>query len=331
MTELLNNSNLQLPKYLQDSILFSDNIHMVQLTDIFGKKFNHLTFIGKYSEIINKQEDFMCKENKVITSKALLLFLEEKIDDTTVKPNHSIFYYTYDVVNFNEILYGMIKCNDYYILVNTKDESLKYNVYATTKDKTKSGIEYYCLAFIGKIVNPAPYIADEIDLFEQINNIKLSEKLKTHLTKNPKICGINNENIRKLFYVNIFDQMKVNIKSTKVHLDSFDLEYFRKPLNEIMNKTMTDKNYNYKEDENYNKLIQAYDIEHNNLKNGFIEIGVILDETHKNKENGFDTQIKLYMAVNCDEDYQGTLWVNNFEDSIDYIPKQNMLKIGSIC
>jgi hypothetical protein len=356
MSEVLHKINYELPVFLQECIKYSDLIHMVQLNDLKNHRFNHITFIGKFSEILNNQQENIFKMNQIIESKITSIYLEKKIDNEYLRPNHSIYNYKYQLVdNKDDILNGMLKCGsdafgnetnptgsgDFYILVNTKNEKDKYNVYAYTYEKSNnvSDCYYHCLVFIGKLVNVAPYKIEDVDFFEKANNLKLSNKLKNYLLTQPKICGLNNETGKKLFYINLFgNNQTLNNKFTN-NVSSYNLEEFRPRLNKIWENQILDDNYKPEEDENYKKIIQDLEEFKNNFKNGFIEIGAIIDESFKQSPKEVDKQIKLFMLINADDDLQGTLWIYDLnkdptgknEEYIDYLPRESLTNIGCVC
>jgi hypothetical protein len=341
MTEILQKIDYQLPVFLQECINFSDLIHMVQLNDLKDQKFNHISIIGKFSEILTQQQDNIFQMNKVIKNKVTSLFLDKKIDKNYLRPNHSINNYDYDVLTNNEeVLYGMLKCNDFYILVNTLDEKLKYNVYAYAKDKSNHELDcnYQCLVFIGKIVNVSPYKIEDVEIYEKMNNLRLCDKFKNFLTTKPKIFGINNDNNRKLFYINLFnDSNNIKNKFTRSE-DKFDLEEFRPRLNKIWEKQLIDDNYKHDEDDQYLQLMKELEDAKNNFLNGFIHIGTILDKSNMHNQKGIDNQIKIYFLINSDDENQGTLWIYDLSedpsgktnDYIDYLPVESMTKIGCV-
>ena len=188
---------------LKESVLFSDFVHMVQLQDILGQQFNQITLIGNYSKILKEQQQNIYNINTTMKSSVTSLFLNKKVDTDKFRPNHTSTYYNYTVVdNFNELFNGMIKCNDFYILVNTENEDIKYSVYAIAKEKSfhTIGVEYCCFVFIGKIINPSPYSMEELEIFEKFNNFTLSSKVKEYLSTHPKIYYFNLT--KKILYYN---------------------------------------------------------------------------------------------------------------------------------
>jgi len=69
--------------------------------------------------------------------------------------------------------YNSLGKNDFYILINTENENLKYSVYAVAEASSiHTPVKYCCFVFIGKIINPAPYTKDEVEIFEKLNNLK---------------------------------------------------------------------------------------------------------------------------------------------------------------
>jgi hypothetical protein len=341
MSELLEKIDYQLPLFLQECVLYSDLVHMVQLNDLKNQRFNHITFIGKYSEILTQQNDNIYKMNQVVKSQLTSIYLEKKIENEHLRPNHSIYGYKYNLIeNKDDVLNGMLKCGDFYVLVNTMNEKEKFNVYAYTSEKSNHVPDcyYQCLVFIGKIINPAPYKIEDIEIFEKTNNITFNDKFKHFLTTQPKICGLNNETGKKLFYINLFgNNPKLNKKFTRTE-EKYDIEEFRPRLNKIWEKQLLDEKYNSEEDEEYNIIMHQLEELNNEFLNGFIKIGTILDETNKGSQLTADTVIELFMLINAEPELQGTLWIFELKDDgsgktnddINYLPIQNMTKIGCV-
>lgn len=355
MSELLEKIDYELPLFLQECILYSDLIHMVQLNDLKNQRFDHITFIGKYSEILTQQNKSIYKINEVINSQVTSVYLEKKIDNEYLRPNHSIHNCKYNLIeNKDDILNGMLKCkinssglqtnnvisNDFYILVNTINETEQFNVYAYTSEKSNHVHDcyYQCLVFIGKIINPAPYKIDDIENFEKINNFTFNDKFKNFITTQPKICVLHNEINKNIFYINLFGNNSKLCNEFTINKDKYDIEEFRPLLNKIWLKQLLDNTYNSKEDEEYNIIMQQIDEFNNTFFNGFIKIGTILDETNKNSKLNVDTVIELYMLINTKSDLQGSLWIfelkddgsGKTKDDINYLPIKSMTNIGYI-
>jgi hypothetical protein len=228
----------------------------------------------------------------------------------------------------------MIKCNNFYILVNTENENIQYNIYAMAKEKSvhTSGMEYCCFVFIGKLINPAPYTKDEIELFEKINTLSLSSKMKEYLLIHPKIYYLHLT--KKIYFINLFGNFgKVSVKFNK-NENNYNLEHFRPLLNEMFEKQIIEPNFDFPKDESYQKLIANLENETNNFYNGFIKIGTIVDETHKN----LNVKIEIYLLLNSDEEKQGTVWINEnmpdpndkTDDFINYLPFKDIKKVTSL-
>jgi hypothetical protein len=333
--QLLESIDYELPLMIKESVLFSDFIHMVQLQDIIGQQFNQITFIGNYSKILKEQQNNIYSINKSMKANVTSLFLNKKTDYNKFRPNHSSIYFDYEVVDdFNHLFDGMIKCNDFYILINTENEDIKYGVYSIAKEKSLHalGVEYCCFVFIGKIINPTPYTKNEIELFEKFNTLSLSSKLKEYLLNHPKIYYLNLT--KKLYFINLFGSFpKLSIKFDK-NENNFNLEHFRPLLNEMFEKQIIEPDYDFSKDESYGNLMKDLEQETNNFYNGFIKIGTIVDETHKN----LNVRVEIFLLLNSDETTQGTIWINEnmpdptdkTEDFINYLPFKDMKKVASL-
>ena len=352
MAEILEKIEYKLPVFLQECVLYSDLIHMVQLNDLKNQRFNHITFIGKYSEILTQQNESIYKINEVVKSQVTSIYLEKKIENDNLRPNHDIYSYKYHLIeNNDDVLKGMLKCGmttpkhdsetpesnastlqsdpkgvgEFYILVNTLNEKEKFNVYAYTREKSNHVPDcyYQCLVFIGKLINPSPYKIEDIEIFEKINNLCFNDKFKNFLTTQPKICGLTNETGKKIFYINLFgNNPKLNKKFTRKE-DKYDIEEFRSQLNKVWENQLLDENYKSEEDEKYNIIMHNLEEMNNEFFNGFIKIGTILDNTHMGRNTEpfkhgsqltADTIVELYLLLNSEPDLQGTLWIYELRD-----------------
>ena len=328
MTELLKDINYELPTMLKESVAFSDFVHMVQLQDILENKFNHVTFLGNYSKILKDQPDSIFKMNKHLKEETCTVFLNESIHIDKFRPNHTTNYYKYEVCNdFSELYNGMLKCNDFYILTNTENENLKYNVYAVSEaTSVHTPVKYCCFVFIGKIINPAPYTKDEVEIFEKLNNLNLSSKMKDYLTTKPKVYFSKITN--KLYFVNLFGKFtNLNKKFSRTD-DNYDVEHFRPLLNEVYETQLLDESYDATKDSNYQKIMDDLKCELDHFYDGFIKLGSILNDEKQN------ALVELYLLLNVDEHNEGTIWINeNLPDPtgkddnfINYLPVKNMKK-----
>jgi hypothetical protein len=243
-----------------------------------------------------------------------------------------------------------MKFEQYYILLNTENNDLKYNVYTINKNHcNKTNTDYLFFVFIGKIINPAPYTLEEINEFESKHNLKLTDKIKEHLKKSIKLITLKTEGVQKLFYINLLGDNKNLGKSfNKVINESYDLEHYRKPLLRLWQSTILDEQINKTEIENKLKVIK-YNIndENETFLNGFMKIGTIENENYKsltftmmkdNKET-FNTNlvVEVYMLLNSEPEHQGTLWIYHLNEpgnanitDIHYLPLTRIFKIGSI-
>ena len=355
MSEVLKKIDYQLPNFLQECVSSSDLIHMVQLNDLTNQRFNHITIIGKYSEILSQQNNNIHKTNHVVNSQLTSIYLEKEIEQEHLRPNHSIYSYKYNIIENNDnVLDGMLKCkstditsetnekgsDDFYILVNTANEKERFNVYAYTKEKSNHVPDcyYQCLVFIGKLINPSPYKLEDVENFEITNEIKLNDKFKQFLTTFPKLCILHNDTGKKIFYINLFENNPKLINKFIRKEDNYDIEEFRPQLNKIWEKQLLDDNYILCDDEEYNSIIHKLEETHNNFLNGFVKIGTLLDTSNKKSELNVDTVVNLYMLINSEPELQGSLWIFELKDDgsgktnndINYLPIQSMTKIGCV-
>ena len=102
----------------------------------------------------------------------------------------------------------------------------------------------------------------------------------------------------------------------------------------MFEKQIIEPDFNFQKDESYQKLITNLENETNNFYDGFIKIGTIVDETHKN----LNVKVEIYLLLNSDEDKQGTVWINEnmpdptdkTDDFINYLPFKDMKKVTSL-
>ena len=92
--------------------------------------------------------------------------------------------------------------SDYYILVNTNDDNLRYNVYTYTKGTTED-CDYYFFVLIGKIINPTAYTKDEVGNFLTKYDLSISPELTDHFEKGLKIFFLEIDKIKKIYYLNL--------------------------------------------------------------------------------------------------------------------------------
>lgn len=328
MTDLLKEINYELPTMLKESVAFSDLVHMVQLQDILENKFNQITFIGNYSKILKEQNENIYKMNTHIKEDTCSVFLNNSIPVDKFRPNHTTNYYKYQVCDdFSQLYNGMMKCNDFYILINTENENLKYSVYAVAEATSiHTPVKYCCFVFIGKIINPTPYTKDEVEIFEKFNNLNLSNKLKDYLTTKPKVYFA--PVTKKLYFINLFGNFPNLSKKFSKTSDNYDIEHFRPLLNEVYENQLLEENYDINKDNNYQKIMDDLKDELDHFYDGFIKLGTILnDEKEK-------STVDFYLLLNSDEKDDGTIWINeNLPDPtgkddsfINYLPVKNMKK-----
>ena len=344
------NNNYQLPTYLKEAAVFNKMIHLNQFNDIKNQEFNHICFIGDYNEIFSGKHDLLKNVNSVFRNLKNQVFLSKDLNKDTFKPTHTPYSFPCKFVNsFDEVLNGFIKHNQYYILINTEDNDIKFNVYTMNKNHCKdTNTDYLFFVLLGKIINPSPYTLEEINLFEQKYELKLNDEIKNYLTNTPKILTLTIEKAMKIFNINLnepnllISDLYSNLKNkfNKEIKESYDLEHFRKPLLKLWERSILNDDNDTTINDDLSIIRQNIQKEKENFLNGFLKIGTIENENYKNI--GFDTNkninlvVELYMLLNSEHN-QGTLWIYQFGDSgtadisdIHYLPITRIFKIGSI-
>ena len=328
-----------LSDYLKESILYSNLINLNQLNDIKNQEFNHVSFIGEYSDLLGRSFPNLKNENLVIEDKLNFVYLNKKINQPEFKPNHSPYTFPCKYVeNLDSVFNGMVLCKDYYILLNTSNKKIELNAYAYTKGTTKE-CEYYFLVLIGKIINPLPYKKEEIDNFINKYNLSLSPNLVEYFQNSLKIFGLETDKIRKIYYLNLnCDNNNFSLQKPfdKLNKNNFDLEKYRKPLLEFWEKTIL--NEETEEDKNnLKKMREEIKNDTDNFLNGFMKIGTIDNQKFNFSELNQDLVLELYLLLNAPEDLQGTIWIYQLSDpgncvnkDIHYLPITKMLNIGNI-
>ena len=197
-------NNYKLPEFLITASRFNDLVHLNQLNDIKNQEFNHICFIGNYSKILKGEYELLKNKNSVFRDLKNQVFLTNDLGKEEFKPVHTPFSFPCTTVSsFDDVYSGLIIYENYYILVNTDDDNLRYNIYSINKNtckETKS--DYLFFVLIGKLINPSPYLLSEVDEFESKYDLKLSEKIKTHLTTQIKPIILNIDGKQKIFYFN---------------------------------------------------------------------------------------------------------------------------------
>jgi len=345
-----NNDYLVSP-YLKEASIFNNLIHLNQLNDIKNQEFDHICFIGNYVNLFKDKHELLKIPNTVFRDFKNQVFLSKDLNCDEFKPVHTPYSFPSKFVNsFDEVFSGIIKFEQYYILLNTENNELKYNVYTINKNHcTTTGTDYLFFVLIGKIINPAPYTMNEVNEFESKHNLKLDEKMKDHLTKSVKILTLKTEEGQKIFYINLLGENKHLSKPFNREMkESFDLEHYRKPLLKLWQSTIIDEEVdNTVLENNLNTIRNNVKSENDIFLNGFIKIGTIENENYKsltfkmikdNKET-FNTNlvVEVYMLLNCSSDYQGTLWIYHLNEpgtanitDMHYLPLTRIFKIGSI-
>jgi len=340
-------NNFVLPEYLKEAILYSDLIHLNQLNDIKNQEFNHISFIGNYSDLLSISFPNLKNKNMLIEDKLNFVYLDKLGSDNLVefKPNHTPYSFPCKYVeNLESVFDGMVKCNDYYILLNTNNKNLELNVYAYTKGNAM-GCNYYFLVLIGKIINALPYKKEEIINFTNKYNLNLSSDFINYLENSLKIFGLEMDKIKRIYYLNLKDELDSLEHNSllkpfdKLNKNQFDLEEYRKPLLEFWEKMILNEETN--EDKfNLQKLRNEINFKTDNFLNGFIKIGTIDNQKFNFSELKQDLVLELYLLLNVsekDKDLEGTIWIYQLSDpgncinkDVHYLPITKMLNIGNI-
>jgi hypothetical protein len=332
-----------LSEYLKESILYSDLIHINQLNDIKNQEYNHISFIGNYSELLGKSFPTLKNQNTVVEDKLNFVYLSKNINISEFKPIHTPYSFPCKYVeNLESVFDGMINYKNYYILLNTNNKKLELNVYTNTKGNSMD-CDYYFLVLIGKIVNSLPYKKEEIVNFATKYNLKLSSSFIYYLENSLKIFGLEMDKIKKIYYLNLNGDVNLlkNLEKTfnKLNKTTFDLEEYRKPLLEFWEKTIL--NEETEEDKlNLIKLREEINFKTENFLNGFMKIGTIDNQKFNFSELNQDLVLELYLLLNVseeDKDLEGTIWVYQLSDpgncvnkDLHYLPITKMTNIGSI-
>jgi hypothetical protein len=212
-------------------------------------------------------------------------------------------------------------------------------------NKSPEGIHYIFMVFIGKIFNPKPYKESEIISFEQTHNLKLSEKLKSHLLHNNKFFGLDIEGNKKIYHLNLngkdnlytylhkpFDKHEKD----KLNVERFDLEKYRKPLMDFWEKKLLEEDTpeDYAQNELVNEQIK---LDTANFLNGFMKIGTVENYQFKFSKDKTDLVLEMYVLLNGPQELEGTLWIyqlshppNGILGDPTYLPIRKMMKIGDI-
>jgi hypothetical protein len=277
----------QFPLKFKEMISKSQYFVMNQESDIFEKNiFNHVAFLGK------------TKIHDVLEMKMPLL----KNKNTIVKDEYmQLFFSQHDynqnvelfegktnyslVENFSEIFNGILRVENYYILLNSDHK--QYNVYVLLDNNSKDL----------KKIDGKP-----IDL-EFYGFIKIG-----HLI-NPN--GYSKENIEK-FEEN--HNLKVSEKLKNYLLNTSIVKY----ENRLFHINLDDINEQVK---NKCKLINEKNISDACL-DGFLEIGFI---DIKYQDNKILNKKSLMLLINHNENYDGSLWIYNYENNLGSLSFQKNL------
>jgi len=335
-------NQFQLPSELKEAFVYSDLIHLNQTNDIKNQEFNHISFIGKYSELLADNEIKLKIKNECVEDKLNFIYLNKNIEGNDFQPVHTPFRFPFKYMeNLDDVYNGMIKYKDYYVLLNTSNKDLELNVYAYTKNKIQD-IDYIFLVSIGKIINPLPYTEEQVLNFQSKYNLNLSNELKNYLTKSMKTFGLQMNDSKKIYYINLEGNLETTLSKSFDRTDKlkYDLENYRKPLMAFWEKTILNEMTNEEvlNDESYKNIKKEVKEKADNFLNGFMKIGVIENERYKFSELNQDLVIELYLLLNVnDDELKDTIWVyqladpgNSNSNDIHYLPIRKMINIGKI-
>jgi hypothetical protein len=128
-------------------------------------------------------------------------------------------------------------------------------------------------------------------------------------------------------------------KYTRGNIDKFDLEDYRKKLNNFWEKVILEE-FTDDDKKEYEKLKLQINEDEDNFLNGFMKIGTIENRKYLFSQLNQDLIIELYILLNVDEnkeELEGSLWIYQLSDpgncsneDINYLPIRKMLKIGNI-
>ena len=249
-------NNYSVPAYLKTAAQFNNLIHLNQLNDIKNQDFDHVCFIGNYTNLFKNTHELLKIPNTVFRNLKNQVFLTKDLKSDEFKPVHTPYSFPSKLVNsFDEVFSGMIKFEQYYILINTENDEVVYNVYTINENHCKeTDADYLFFVFIGKVINPSPYTMEEVDAFESKHSLNLSEKIKKYLTESVKVLTLKMDGAQKIFYIDLLgDNEYLSKPFTKEIKESYDLEQYRKPLlklwqstiiNEEIDKTVLENNLN---------------------------------------------------------------------------------------
>ena len=335
---------------LKETIIYSDFIHLNQLNDIKNQIYNHISFIGNYSNLFSVECSELKNKNTTLENAINYVYLDKQLNTNEFTPNHTPHSFPCKYVkNLNDVFNGMVKQLDYYILLNTNDEKLQNNVYAYHKTYSKEkDTNYIFLVLIGKIINPTPYKQEQVLQFETKYNLKLSSEIKTYLQQTLKIFGLEIDKKKQIYYVNLngTDDLYTNLHKTfninefsNIKSFSFDLENYRKPLQNIWEKSILEE-LNETDLNKHNKIMKELKIKNENFLNGFMKIGTVENQKFLYSELNQDLVLELYVLLNVseeDKELEGSVWFHQLSDpgnatnkDLNYLPIRKMLHIGKI-
>ena len=95
--------------YLKTAAQFNNLIHLNQLNDIKNQDFNHVCFIGNYTNLFKNTHELLKKPNTVFRNLKNQVFLTKDLKSDEFKPVHTPYSFPSKLVNsFDEVFSGMI-------------------------------------------------------------------------------------------------------------------------------------------------------------------------------------------------------------------------------
>jgi hypothetical protein len=280
----------QFPEEFKKIISSSQYFLMNQDSSILEQnKYNHVSFLGKtkINDILEKKMPLLNLKNTILKDKHMELFfckndLEHNPELFENKTNYTL------VENFSDLFNGLLRVEDYYILVNSDHK--KFYVYTLLDNNSDNfkrvnnkivDLEFYGFAKLGYLIDPTGYSQENIINFENHYNFKFRESVKKHLL-NTSILVYEN----KLFYINLDIDSEVS-----------------------------------KQVKNKSKLIDQKIINSDNLSlDGFLEIGII-DIKHgvnsETNENYLEYKKTVQLLVNHtdNQEYEKSIWTYTYENN----------------
>jgi hypothetical protein len=339
---------IKFPESFQNILSNSEYFTMWQHSDILTPHcYNQIVFLGDTkvnSDMEGDSNQFSDKNDYLDDYHTQLFILKEdyyknqELEETSEKigdkivPVHSKKEYSYKIIDSTDDLFkGILSVGDYLILVNSS-KTENHNVYVFNVNKYKN-VEYLCFVKIGELINPGPYLPDEISEFERKYGFELGSKTRQYLLTHSKIYKYELNGVSQLFYINLYlEDEKI---SKKYHFgDNTRVSNQRNLL--MMNRLLKNRDKTKEQiDAEYIELSKLDDDLIRNIDNGLLLLGRI-NSTGNKKEY-------LYLIVNRElgdgeetyGDLDGSLFVLTIEraghpDLYQMQTKINLEKIGDL-